>query len=80
MRKATRTAARRIGRHWRILRKGVVRIVYGAVTACGFAVALGEFAAVAFKGGYDAVWYFLLASATLVVAVGCVYDQGSRKK
>lgn len=69
-------------RHGKILLRGLIRTLYGALTAGLAGVAVTTFAAIPMEGGYIAVCDFIAAVATMMVALCCIYDSGrlSRRK
>ena len=76
-------AVRCVQRHGMILVKGLMRTLYGALTAGLAGVAVATFAAIPMEGGYAAVCDFIAAVATAAVALGSIYAfgrTGRRKK
>lgn len=75
-----KSAARTIGFHGKILAKGFIRMLFGAATAGLFALAIYGFAMITSESGWTAVCEFIAATATVVVALSCMYAQGGVKK
>ena len=75
-----KSAARAIGIHGKVLWKGFIRMMFGALTAGLFALAIYGFVMVSTEGGWNAVCEFIAATATTVVALNCMYAQGTGKK
>ena len=69
-----------IKHHGKILFKGFTRMLYGALTAGAFALAICRFSVVPSEGGYIAVGDFVLALATLCVGFHCMYHLGGGNK
>ena len=69
-----------ICQHSRILFSGFKRMIFGALTAGLFAIALYGFYLIPSEDGYAAVTDFVASTATLVVAVACTYAQGTFRK
>lgn len=66
--------------HGKILWKGFKRMVYGAATAGLIGLAVYGFAMIPGEGGYTAVCEFVLATATMAVAMMSMYQQGCCNK
>jgi len=66
--------------HAKILFKGFTRMLYGAMTAGAFAMAIYGFIMIPSEGGYIAVCDFVMAIATMCVAFTCMYHQGGGKR
>ena len=73
---------RHVRHHLRILARGLLRTLWGAAAAGLAAVAAGIFAAIPAEAGYMAVFDFIGAAATTVVALCGIYAFGrnSRRK
>lgn len=69
-----------IGHHGKILAKGFARMVYGAATAGLIAMAVYGIVMIPTEGGWAAVCDFIVSTATMVVALSCMYAQGAGKK
>ena len=78
--KELKSAVNAIGIHCKILWKGFIRMMFGAATAGLFALAIYGFVMISSEGGWNAVCEFIAASATVVVALNCMYAQGAGKK
>ena len=66
--------------HGKILCKGFVRMLIGAICAGLIAAAVYGFAMIPSEGGYAAVGDFVGAIIALVIAFGGVYIMGGKKK
>lgn len=66
--------------HGKILLRGLIRMVYGALTACLFALAIYGFTMITSEAGWTAVCEFIAATATAVVALSCMYAMGAGRK
>lgn len=66
--------------HCRCLLKGFLRMMYGALTAGLFALAVYGFVMITSESGWIAVSEFVAAIATSVVALACMYAMGSPRK
>ena len=62
------------------LLKGFFRMMFGAMTAGLFALAIYGFAMITSESGWIAVSEFVAAIATSVVALACMYSMGSTRK
>lgn len=60
----------------KILLKGFVRMMYGALTAGLFAIAIGGFIMITGVSGWTAVMEFIAAVCTIAVAVTNMYAIG----
>ena len=69
-------AAQFISFHGKILLKGFIRMMFGALTAGLFALAIYGFAMITSEAGWTAVCEFIAATATAVVALTAMYSQG----
>lgn len=69
-----------IGRHCKILLKGLLRVVYGAATAGMVALAVYGFVMISGEEGWVAVCDFIASMAAAVVALTCMYTQGLARK
>lgn len=69
-----------IARHTKILLSGFKRTLFGALTAGLFAVSIYGLSSIPNEDGYVAVLDFVAAIATLTVALGCMYLQGTFRK
>lgn len=67
-------------RHGKILLRGLIRMVYGALTAGLFALAVYGFTMITSEAGWTAVCEFIAATATAVVALSCMYAMGASRK
>ena len=63
----------------RILLKGFVRTIYGALVDGLFAIAIYGFVFIKSESGYIAVFDFIASCATLTVAICNVYVMGGKK-
>ena len=68
-----------IGHHGKILWKGFLRMVYGAMTAGLIALAVYGFCMITTESGWAAVCDFIAAVATAVLALACMYIMGGKK-
>lgn len=66
--------------HLRIMWRGFCRTVYGAAVAGLIAMAIYGFVSVTTETGWTAVFDFIAACATMVVALANMYLIGGRKK
>ena len=66
--------------HGKILLRGFTRMVYGALTAGLFALAIGGLIMITTESGWVAVSEFIASICTMVVAVTCMYAQGGGVK
>ena len=66
--------------HARILFRGLLRTVYGSVVAILLATSIYRFVSVSVEIGWAAVFDFIAACATMVVALENMYFMGGRKK
>ena len=66
--------------HAGIVVRGLARTLYGTVVAGLIAVAIYGFILIKSEGGYAAVFDFIAACATLVVALANAYVLGSKKR
>ena len=60
--------------------RGLARTLYGTLVAGLIAVAIYGFVLIKSEGGYAAVFDFIAACATLVVALANAYVLGSKKR
>lgn len=75
-----RSVCNTIGHHGKILAKGFIRMMFGAATAGLFAMAIYGFIMISTEDGWTAVCEFIASTATVVVAMSCMYAQGGVKK
>jgi FtsH-binding integral membrane protein len=68
------------GIHGKILLKGFLRTMYGALTAGLFALAICGYAMIITESGWVAVSEFVLSTCTAILAVICMYVQGGHAK
>ena len=66
--------------HAGVVARGLARTLYGTVVAGLIAVAIYGFILIKSEGGYAAVFDFIAACATLVVALANAYVLGSKKR
>ena len=66
--------------HADIMLRGLARTLYGTLVAGLIAVAIYGFVLIKSEGGYAAVFDFIAACATLVVALANAYVLGSKKR
>ena len=78
--KEIKSVAKAIAVHGKILWKGFIRMLFGAATAGLIGLAAYGFIMIPSEGGWTAVCEFIGATATVVVAVSCVYAMGGAKK
>ena len=78
--KGFRSVCETIGHHGKIALKGLVRMVYGAGTAGLIALAVYGFIMIPTEEGWVAVCEFIGSTATLVVALTCMYAIGAGRK
>lgn len=64
----------------KILLKGFLRMMYGALTAGLFAMAIGGFIMITSVSGWVAVTEFIASVCTATVAVTCMYAIGGGVK
>ena len=69
-----------LGHHAGVFLKGCVRTAYGVAVAGLVALAVYGFVKVPGEDGYIAVCDFVLATATMVVALSAMYAIGTNKK
>lgn len=67
-------------RHAKILWKGFLRMICGAMTAGLFALAVYGFVMISTENGWTAVCEFIVATSTLAVAVTSMYAMGAGRK
>ena len=75
-----RNAVQEMAYHVKVLVRGFGRVVYGTAVAGLFGLAAYGFLMIPEEGGYIAVCEFILAMATLVVALNGMYACGARHK
>ena len=68
-----------MGKHLRVLGKGFVRTLWGSALGLTVAAAVWIYAQIHQVSGWAAVGEFLLATATLAVAVSGVYHMGGKR-
>ena len=78
--KEFKSFAKIMGRHIGVLVKGFVRMLFGTATAGLIGFAVWGFSMIPAQGGYAAVFDFILAVATLLVAMYGLYVMGASKK
>lgn len=78
--KEIKSAVKAIGYHSKILLKGFLRMMYGSLTAGLIGLAVYGFTMIPSEGGWTAVCEFIASTATVVVALNCLYAQGGAKK
>ena len=66
--------------HGKCLLKGFARMMYGSGTAGLFAMAIYGFVMIPTETGWTAICDFVASTATLAVAVTCMYAQGAGVK
>lgn len=66
--------------HINIILRGLARTLYGAFITCLFTVAIYGFLLIKGEAGYAAVFDFIAAIATLVVALANAYALGCKRK
>lgn len=66
--------------HSRIMFSGFKRTLFGAATAGLFAIAFYGLYSIPSEDGYAAVSDFITSLATLVLAITCMYAQGTFRK
>ena len=66
--------------HSSIMLKGLVRTVYGALIAGLIGISIYGFVAIEGESGYLAVFDFIAACATLIVALCNLYVMGGKKR
>lgn len=65
--------------HAAVMLRGFARAIYGALVAGLFLFAVYGFIATESEAGYVAVCDFIVATATLVLALGNVYLMGAKR-
>ena len=65
--------------HAKVFFKGFSRVLFGALTAGLYGMAIYGFSMIPAEGGYTAVCDFVAAVATTVVALSCTYAMGGAK-
>ena len=75
-----KSVAKTIWHYTKILWKGFKRTVYGAATAGLIALAVYGLCMIPSEDGYVAVCDFIASTATMVVALSCMYAQGAGYK
>lgn len=78
--KEIKSVVKAIAVHGKILWKGFIRMVFGTLTAGLFALATYGFVLITSEEGWTAVCEFIAASATMIVALSCMYSMGGTKK
>ena len=78
--KEIKSAVNAIAVHGKILWKGFIRMLFGAATAGLVGLAVYGFIMIPSEGGWTAVCEFIGSTATVVVALNCVYVIGGAKK
>lgn len=73
-------ALRSLSSHGRVLFKGMVRTVCGALVAGMVGLAVFGFIQITKESGYNAVFDFVGAGSLVAIAVCCMYLMGGRKK
>lgn len=66
--------------HTNILLRGIARTIYGAFITGLFGVAIFGFVLIKGEAGYAAVFDFIAAIATLIVALANAYALGCKRK
>ena len=77
---SVKESAFQIWHHVKILARGLLRVLYGAAVAGLLGLAAYGFAAIPSEGGYVAVCDFMVAMATLFIALTCMYALGGKQK
>lgn len=80
MRTSYKRMSRMIGFHVRILTKGFIKMLWGAVMATAIGFAIYGYTIVPSEGGYAAVNDFLLSTVTLAIALIGMYVMGGNGK
>ena len=75
-----KSAVNAIVNHGKILWKGFTRMLFGTSTAGLIGLAVYGFIMIPSEGGWTAVCEFIGSTATVVVALNCVYALGGVKK
>ena len=75
-----RKGMKQVKSHADIMLRGLARTVYGALVAGLFAIAIYGFILIKSEGGYAAVFDFIAACATLLVALGNAYLLGGKRR
>jgi FtsH-binding integral membrane protein len=75
-----KSTVRTIGFHGKILAKGFIRMVFGAITAGLLVLAIFGFAAVTSESGWTAVCEFIASTCMVVFALCGLYLQGGSNK
>ena len=75
-----REVIKRIARHGKIMLRGIVKVVYGAVVVGMICAAVYGFTVIPAEGGYAAVLDFTTAAAILIAALVAVYSAGGGKR
>lgn len=78
--KEIKRATKFVSFHGKILLKGFIRMLFGALTAGLFAMAIYGFIMITSEAGWTAVCEFIAATATAFVALSCMYAMGGTKK
>ena len=65
--------------HARILWRGFLRTVYGALIAGLIAMAIYGFVSASKEAGWDAVFDYIVSAVLLIEAIGNMYFMGRRK-
>ena len=78
--KEIKRIANAIVNHGKILWKGFTRMLFGTATAGLIGLAVYGFVMIPSEGGWTAVCEFIASTATVVVALNCVYAMGGAKK
>ena len=75
-----KTIAKKAIHHGKYLFNGFAMMMYGVLTAGLVAAAVYGFMVIPSEGGYLAVCDFVVSTATVCVAVGCMYAMGRGRK
>lgn len=70
----------KIWHHVKVLLTGFASALSGAATLAFAGLAVVNFATIPADGGYMAVCRFFASLALLAFALGCMYEQGKRKR
>ena len=80
MKTSFKRMSRTIGNHFGILTKGLIKMLWGTITALLIGFAIYGYVQVSTESGYAAVSDFLVATLTMCVALGGMYLMGGNGK
>lgn len=75
-----RRGMKKLKAHAEIMLRGLARMIYGTLIAGLMAFAVYGFVLIKSEGGYAAVFDFIAASATLILALANAYLLGNKRR